>query len=202
MQSEAVDVGDVALHLPTSEELNMTTTVDETHAVTCGDALHEAKVVAAAGAVTAAADERFWHELASICWCPTRMEPPDARLPWPDNVRGRLAPPKLVRPVSAAWLVSSCLRLLDAPEPPPALSRRLGWTLRLPPAVLAGQLCELGKTFHRVPPEDDALVAQLDCTVLKVYAPQFAHPFGFALVTSRVRVRLALGERSSHAVLS
>jgi sacsin len=65
--------------------------------------------------------------------------------------------------------VSACLRLLDAPEPPPALSRRLGWTRRLPAAVLAGQLCELGKRFARVPPEDEALVAQLDCTVLQLY---------------------------------
>ena len=164
-EGAALDLADVTLHEQTSMEEQRASQ----------PAPSERVWVMPAESVTATADTSFWHELASICWCPALLlSPGGEHLPWPDALRGGTAPPKLVRPASAAWLVSSCLRLLDAPDPPSALARRLGWTLPLPPAVLANQLCELGRRFARVPATDDALIAQLDTTVAQLYTAMSA----------------------------
>lgn len=127
----------------------------------------DADAAALAERAAAGEHERLWAELASTAWCPVLREPPAPGLPWlyaadtPAPNTPPLAPPRVCRPASDAWLASSSRRLVDGAPRTPALLERLGWRRQLPGALLGAQLAAVGE-LHSAPvaPESARLLAE------------------------------------------
>ncbi|GER32765.1 zinc finger family protein, partial [Striga asiatica] len=111
--------------------------------------------------------EKFWNELRLISWCPVLVSPPHTSLPWP-MVSSLVAPPKLVRLSSDAWLVSASMRILDGECSSSALSHQLGWSNPPGGSVIAAQLLELGKNNEIV--FDPVLRQELALAMPRIYA--------------------------------
>jgi sacsin len=104
----------------------------------------------------------LWASLAHVAWCPVLVNPPEPGLPWPhrrpapagggpDDAGAlqaplALAPPRMARPVSDAWLASAPARLCAGRAGAP-LQRLLGWAEPLSPQLAVAQLVELARLY-------------------------------------------------------
>lgn len=92
-------------------------------------------------------DRQFWIDLTSTSWCPVLVDAPVSELPWPKGLKSLLAPPRIVRPKSQMWHVSSSMRVLDGDFSSVIIMTKLGWLEKPNLSVLAMQLIELSK-YH------------------------------------------------------
>ena len=117
----------------------------------------------------------FWQNLSNLSFLPVLTSPPFSALPWPQtgtHTTTTIAPPRLVRPQSSAWLVSASLHLLKIPCSD-ALAQKLNWTAaKIPPKVLAAQLIALGHlhTEESLKNADETVIFQITAAVDTLYA--------------------------------
>ncbi|KAF7808226.1 sacsin isoform X2 [Senna tora] len=94
-------------------------------------------------------EEEFWTEIKVISWCPVISDPPILGLPWlKSNIK--VASPKIVRPKSQIWMVSSSMHILDGECRTTYLQTKLGWMDCPKVGVLSKQLFELSKSYRQL----------------------------------------------------
>ena len=99
-------------------------------------------------------EEIYREELCSLSWVPVMVEPPNSWIPWNNSGNqasgGRLryvAPPRRVRTIEDAPLVSCIYGICSVTIKNQALAIFLGWTEPVPPLVIAQQLLEYGAIY-------------------------------------------------------
>lgn len=91
-------------------------------------------------------EEEFWSEMKTIAWCPVCADSPVKVLPW-FKASNQVAPPRIVRPKSQMWMVSSSMHILDEVPPSVYLQHKLGWTDCPRVEVLCAQLTDISKLY-------------------------------------------------------